>query len=303
MILERVVLSTVSTYRASSVTVVHIPAKVLFRRFSRSSNVVFLHFFDGFRGNQRIQMPMEVGRQIAAFYENAEFHVAFHRGGRQIRTGDESQCAIRDGALRVNGSRQLSGQRLLVRRPDVNVDRGEMLFHGSVGIVCHPSAMLVGRLQQNADLNLASNRTTERPNHRIDFVGDEADEKQPSLRGFDDLAQYLFGVPDRNQIRRGACPYQLHGPVPLSQDRRRGRSPESGRHLSWRCPLAVTPCPIETFHQFLVRVGAETRTGHGKLLDGAKRLDLRRDDGDSIRMQLQAEFCDHRQKVFHSHRR
>ena len=57
-----------------------------------------------------------------AFYEDAEFHVAFHCGGGQIRAGNEGQFAVGDGTFGVNGSRQLSGQRFFVRRPNVNVD-------------------------------------------------------------------------------------------------------------------------------------------------------------------------------------
>ena len=97
-------------------------------RFPRSLVVIPRLLFDDLRGNQRFQMPMELERQLSALYEDAELHVALHRGGGQIRTGDESQFAVGDGTFRMNGSRQLSGQRLPVRRPDVNVDRGREYF-------------------------------------------------------------------------------------------------------------------------------------------------------------------------------
>ena len=134
--------------------------------------------------------------------------------------------------------------------------------------------MLVGRLKQHVDLNLAANRSMERPDDRIDLVGDKADEKQPSLRGFNDFAENLLGVPDRNLTRRGACPHQFHGPTVLSQDRRRRRSLESGCHVTWRGVPAMTPRLLQTSHQFFICVGAETRTSQSELLDGTQRLDL-----------------------------
>ena len=55
-------------------------------------------------------MPMELEGQRSASYEDTELHVALHRGGGQIRTGDESQFAIGDSTLGMNGSRKLSRQ-------------------------------------------------------------------------------------------------------------------------------------------------------------------------------------------------
>ena len=39
-------------------------------------------------------MPMELEGQYSASYEDAELHVALHRRGGQVRTGDEGQCAV-----------------------------------------------------------------------------------------------------------------------------------------------------------------------------------------------------------------
>ena len=48
---------------------------------------------------------MEFEGQLSALYEDAELHVALHRGGGQIRTGDESQFAVGNGTFGMDGSR------------------------------------------------------------------------------------------------------------------------------------------------------------------------------------------------------
>ena len=78
--------------------------------------------------------------------------------------------------------------------------------------------MLVGRLEQYVDLNLASYRSTKYPSYRINFVGNEADEKQLPLSSLNYFTEHLLGVSDRNLTRRRASPYQLYGSAVFYQD-------------------------------------------------------------------------------------